>query len=122
MDQQRRTVLIVEDDEAFSYAAASHLTSKGYKVIEASGSMAAMRELEKTRIDIVVIDILLQPNEPHGLSLGRMILNKTPGMAILLVTGRRDIAEIEGYIPAEVLYKPVELDELASKIDDLLAK
>lgn len=122
MDQTRAgTILIVEDDEAFSYSVTQYLISKGFNVIEASGSMAAMRELDNGAVDAVVIDILLQPNEPHGLSLGRMILNKRPGMPVLFVTGRRDIAEIE-YIPAEILYKPIELDELASKIGDLLAK
>jgi DNA-binding NtrC family response regulator len=122
MDQGRRSVLIVEDDEAFRYAVARHLTSKGYRVAEASGSMEAMVELDRGGIDVVVIDVMLQPNEPHGLALGRMILNKNPGMTIIVVTGRRDIAELETYIPGEVLYKPVELEELSDKIRELLTR
>jgi CheY-like chemotaxis protein len=62
------TVLLVEDDETFSYATSRYLRSKGYNVIVAPGSMAALRELEKGGIDLVVTDVELLPNEHHQAS------------------------------------------------------
>jgi DNA-binding response OmpR family regulator len=116
------TILIVEDDEAFSYAASHYLKSKGYNVIVASGSLAALRELDNEQIDVVVADIALQPNEPHGLSLGRMIVTQKPAVPVLFVTGRPDLIELDGHAPGDVLYKPVDFDALAHKIDELLRK
>lgn len=51
-----------------------------------------------------------------------MIVNKKPDMPVLFVTGRHDLIEIAGYIPGEVLYKPVDLDELSRKIGERLAR
>jgi DNA-binding response OmpR family regulator len=110
------TVLIVEDDEAFRYAAAHYLKFKGYKVIEAFGSVAAMRELEKGGVDLVVTDVNLQRNEPHGVSLGLMIRHKNPSVPLLLITGRHDLIEVVGdKLPGAVLYKPLDLDVLARR-------
>ena len=116
------TILIVEDDEAFSYAASHYLKSKGYNVIVAAGSLAALRKLDYEQIDVVVADVALQPNEPHGLSLGRMIVTQKPAVPVLFVTGRPDLIELDGQPPGDVLFKPVDFDELAQKLDELLAK
>src|SRR5262249_55768656 len=56
-ESRSRTVLLVEDDKAFSYAAARYLNTKGFTVIEAPGSMAALRELDTEGIDVVVADL-----------------------------------------------------------------
>jgi len=116
------TVLLVEDDKAFSYSVARYLNTKGFNVIEAASSIAALRELDRENIDVVVADLILQPNEPHGLALARMIWHKRPGTPVLLITGHRDLIEQAGSLPFDVIYKPVEMDELARKIDELLIK
>jgi DNA-binding response OmpR family regulator len=118
----RGTILIVEDDDALGYAVAHYLQSNGYKVIVASGSLAALRELDSGKIDVVVADIVLQPNEPHGLALGRMIVTQRPRVPVLFITGHPDLIELDGSPPGDVLYKPVDLDELARKISGLMAK
>ena len=79
-----------------------------------------MRELDNAPIDIVVADVALQPNEPHGLSLGRMIASQKPAVPVLFLTGRPDIIELDGQPPGDVLFKPINFDELALKIGGLL--
>jgi DNA-binding response OmpR family regulator len=118
--REPHTVLIVEDDQAFSYAASRCLESKGHNVITASGSVDALRILDIEPIDLVVIDVVLQPNEPHGISLARMIKFKSSATSVLFVTARNDLPEDQ--FPGEVLFKPVELDELARKVEELLTK
>jgi DNA-binding response OmpR family regulator len=117
-----RTILIVDDDDAFSYAISRHLESNGYNVVVASGSMAALRKLDIGVFDLVVIDVALQPEEPHGVSLALMIGRNHPGTSVLFVTGRRDLIEIVGSLPGDVLYKPIELDELTLKAGEILNK
>src|SRR5215469_300886 len=123
MNENRpRTVLLVEDDRALSYSAARYLSTKGFNVIEAPGSMAALREFDSENVDVVVADLVLQPNEPHGLALSRMIAHRRPGTPVLLITGHRDLIEQALSVPCDVLYKPIEMDELARKIDELWTK
>jgi DNA-binding response OmpR family regulator len=93
-----------------------HLQSEGYNVVLATGSMAALQELEKGGIDIAVIDVALQPGEPHGISLAKMLAFNVRPVPILLVTGRKDLIDIAGTLPGEVLYKPIELNQLAQKV------
>src|ERR1700753_4250754 len=116
------TILFVEDDEVFRYAACRQLQTDGYAVIEVPSSMDALRAIEKGAIDVAVIDIALYPKEPHGIALARMIRNNQPGVGILFVTGVEDVEKLDPGIPGEILYKPVELAVLSQKVHDLLAQ
>jgi CheY-like chemotaxis protein len=117
----KATILLVEDDEAFRYAASRHLQSNGYAVIGVPSSIEALRAIDGGGIDVVVADVALYPKEPHGIALGRMIRNKHPKMPILFVTAVMDIEQLESGIPGEIFYKPIELADLARKLGELLA-
>jgi two-component system, cell cycle sensor histidine kinase and response regulator CckA len=116
------TILFVEDDEAFRYAACRHLRAAGYSVVDVPSSLDALRVTDEGGIDVVITDVALYPKEPHGVALARMIRRKHPNIHILFVTGVKDIEELEVGIPGEVLYKPVELAELSRKVRELLPK
>lgn len=113
----RPTVLVVEDDEAFAYAVSRYLEARGYRAVVAEGSMAAFRELEKQSVDVVVADVMLGKNEPHGASLGRMIRNRDQNMPVLLVTGFPQILQEAAPLPGPVMIKPVDLSELAAAVE-----
>ena len=115
------TILFVEDDEAFRYAACRYLKAKGYAVVDVASSMDALRVIDRGGIDVLITDVTLQAKEPHGIALARMIRTKHPYLPILFVTGITDVERLEGGIPGEVLYKPVELAELSRKVQELLA-
>jgi len=82
--------------------------------------MDSLRELDKGAVGVVVIDVILKPKEPHGISLGLMIKSKHPATSVLFVTARNDLTKDQ--FPGEVLYKPVQLDELTRKVGALLTK
>jgi DNA-binding NtrC family response regulator len=115
------TILIVEDDEAFRYAASRHLKAKGYSVIDVPSSMDALRLIDQGGIDAVIADIALDPGEPHGIALARMIRTKHPTMRMLFVTGIHNIEQLEPEIPGEVLIKPFDVADLSRKVQELLA-
>lgn len=118
--RENPTILVVEDDEAFRYAACHHLQAEGYSVVDVPSSMAALQVIEQGGIDVVVLDIALYPNEPHGVALARMIQRKHPSIRILFVTAVKNIEQLEPAIPGEILYKPVELSALSRKVQELL--
>jgi DNA-binding response OmpR family regulator len=113
MPESKGTVLIVEDDESFGYAAARHLEKAGYQSIVTQSSMVAMEELDKQRIDVVVTDIKLAKGEPHGLALARIIQNK---FSIILVTAYPELLDSEVAVPGTVLHKPVDLAALTREV------
>jgi DNA-binding NtrC family response regulator len=117
----RQKLLIVEDDEAFAYAASRHFQSLGYETLVASGSMAAFELLDRDTVDLVIADIRLQAGEPHGVALGRMIRNRDRGMPVVLVTAHPELLEHEKPLPGPAFAKPVDLTLLASAVKAALA-
>jgi CheY-like chemotaxis protein len=118
---KKPTVLFVEDDEAFRYAACRHLQAAGYSVVDVPSSIDALRVIEKGGVDLVIADIALHAEEPHGIALARMIRRKHPGIGILFVTGVENVEQLEPDIPGEILHKPIELAVLSQKVREMLA-
>lgn len=116
----RKTLLLVEDDEIFAYAASRYFEGMGYTTLVASGSHAAFRALENHSVDIVIADIRLGEEEPHGIALGRMIRNRDLNMPIVLVTAYPDLLKKEGPLPGPAFTKPVDLGLLASTVKAVL--
>jgi two-component system cell cycle sensor histidine kinase/response regulator CckA len=116
------TILIVEDDAAFAYAAQRHLEGQGYKVISAGGSIEALEIFEKQAIDLIITDIVLLKGEPHGLSLARTIRNKRPKIPVILVTAYPELLKDEPGLPGLVFNKPVELATLHSAVRACLGR
>jgi len=116
------TVLIVEDDDAFAYAASRHFQKLGYSTIVASGSLSALQQLERQTVDVVITDVRLKDGEPQGVALARMIRNRDSAMPVLLVTGYPEMVEREQQLPGQVFIKPVELDALAGVVKASLVR
>jgi two-component system, NtrC family, response regulator HydG len=115
------TILIVEDDPIYGYALSRFLQSRGYTTVVADGSMAAFREIDTRRFDLVITDMSLHSGEPHGASLGRVIRNRHRNMPVILVTSSPKLAEEEEPLPGPVFDKSTPLDELERAVKDALA-
>jgi len=78
------TLLIVEDDAGLRDALCDTLLLANYKVIAAESAEAAMVELGRQHIDLVISDI--QMEGMNGLSLLKNIKAKDKGMPVILMT------------------------------------
>ncbi|MDB5410021.1 MAG: hypothetical protein JWL84_4933 [Rhodospirillales bacterium] len=115
------TILLVEGDEAFQFATAKSLRSRGHEVVSVHSSLKALDVLEsESKIDLILADLILTRGEPNGISLARMALMKRPGIKTVLMTRHRDIASDEAVMPAKLLYKPLDLDKLADTIAQMV--
>lgn len=113
-----RTILLIEDDEAFRYAAAKHLSQAGYAVIEAATTNLALDELDlRGSIDLAVIDVQMPLGAPHGFAFGRMAKARRPDLPMIFITAFSEILEAEGNPPGAVLLKPINLNELTARIE-----
>jgi PAS domain S-box-containing protein len=111
------TVLLVEDNPDVATASTGLLEQLGYSVRWVSDAEAALKELDRDGIDLVVTDIVM-PGKIDGLGLARAIQQKRPGLPILLATGYSEAAQ-NARTDFSILRKPYRLHELSRALSEL---
>jgi CheY-like chemotaxis protein len=111
------TVLLVEDNPDVASVSMSLLEQLGYVVRKVSDAEAALREIERSEIDLVFSDIVM-PGKMDGLALARRLREVRPKLPVLLATGYSDAAaNVRGDFP--ILRKPYEIHQLSQAIAKL---
>ena len=114
-------ILVVEDEPANLRMLTYILNDEGYETVGASDGVEALELLGQSRFDLVLSDV----NMPRmdGVALARHIVSSNPITPIFLMTAydfdnRQDILQLR--VPC--LSKPLSLDNLLSKIRNLLGE
>lgn len=118
------TVLLVDDDSALRDVTSVYLTSKGYKVLEASNASEALALCESPDEPIhLLISDLVMPGL-GGIDLARSVMSLRPKVRVVLMSGYTDrVLNVESIgIEAHFLQKPFSLDALARVARSLLDK
>jgi PAS domain S-box-containing protein len=121
--EQGETVLVVDDEPTVRMLITDTLQELGYGAIEAADGAAALRILQSdARIDLLVTDVGL----PGGMN-GRQVADGgrflRPGLKVLFITGYAENAVIrDGHLDPgmQVLTKPFAMEDLASRIKELI--
>jgi DNA-binding response OmpR family regulator len=118
MNDGRRSVLIVEDDESLRRIVSRHLRAQGYQVDEASSAEGAAGALTGgLRPDVVILDLNLPGDTGWDLLRGTtLVAAGSPPVIIASATtvSPKRLAEfgVAGYLP-----KPFPLDTLVATIE-----
>jgi two-component system OmpR family response regulator len=120
--EQTPHILFVEDDADIRSLVADFLTQNGYRMSVGRDGRELDRTLEVSRIDLVILDIML-PKE-DGLSLCRRI-RAASDVPIIMLTAR--VTEIDRVVGLEMgaddyLTKPFSTHELLARIRALLRR
>src|SRR5215211_5797776 len=121
--QNMAKIMIVEDDKQASTFLAEVLSMDGHAPIVVNESSRAMAMAEATLPDAFLLDLMMP--EPDGFKLCRM-LRANPKFAttpIMIVTAMDDTdSKIVAFGAGanDYLIKPFHIDELTSKLKDLL--
>ena len=113
-------VLIVEDDHGLREAIVDTLLLAGYVCLEADSGEAALLELNRQSVDMVISDIQMGGMDGHTLLSN--IRQKYPQTPVLLMTA---YANIDGAVRAmregaiDYLAKPFHLAELEARVRSL---
>jgi CheY-like chemotaxis protein len=113
------SVLFVDDDDQVREPVAALLRSSGFRVLEASSAIEAMRILAQERVDVLFTDIVMP--EQDGIELAKQARALHPHIRILFATGyfsRAHSAESLG----RLLFKPVRADELEAALGHALGE
>jgi diguanylate cyclase (GGDEF)-like protein/PAS domain S-box-containing protein len=124
MSQSPTVILNVDDNDGARYAKTRILKHAGFTVIDASNGADALRHVEESKPDLVLLDVKLP--DINGLEVCRRI-KEDPASAMVLVlqtsaalTGRADkIRGLEGGAD-NYLAAPIEADELIANVNALL--
>ncbi len=112
-------IAIVDDSVILRSALKNALESSGYQVVlEAGGSQELFSLLEKSKADLVLLDVFF-PTE-NGLDMLAKLKGIAPATKVLLVTGMRQetiLAEAQRLGADGVLYKPFDTDDLLTAIE-----
>lgn len=116
-------LLVVDDDREIRHLLTEYLTQAGYRVTAVADGIAMRRAMETSRIDLVVLDLML-PGE-DGLSLCRDLRTRSNNLPVLMLTARGD--EVDRIVGLEMgaddyLAKPFNPRELLARIKTIIRR
>lgn len=111
-------LLLVDDEEEFLISSSQALSRRGFIVDAALNGVTALEKVEKFEYDAVVLDIKMP--DIDGIEVFHQIRKNYPDLPVILLTGYSSVGDAfqtskEGI--ADYLTKPIEMDELANKIN-----
>ncbi|WP_398491771.1 ATP-binding protein [Variovorax sp.] len=122
LGEMQEVVLVVEDEPAVRQFSVDALTELGYRVLEADGAAAALRQLEAhPEIALLFTDVVMP--EVNGAKLAEEVRRRWPAVKILFTTGyTRNAVVHNGVLDAgvELIGKPFTLEALAVKVREVL--
>ena len=120
----QEVILVVEDEPAVRQFSIEALTELGYGVLEADGASKALQLLDlHPEISMLFTDIVMP--DVNGARLADEVRRRRPGLRVLFTTGyTRNAIVHNGVLDAgvELIGKPFTIEELASKIREVLDK
>ena len=111
-------VLVVEDSEDLAELAQLILTSKGHRVFKSRSGEAALEQLGREPIDVLLLDLTLPDIDPQEFMQRLKADGKGQNVSVVLVSGRADIdewAQRFGGIPC--LRKPYDFNSLIETVE-----
>jgi two-component system, OmpR family, response regulator MprA len=116
-------ILVVDDEPAVRESLASSLEFEDYEVVTATDGLAALDELDRTRPDLAILDVLMPRMD--GLTTCRRLRARGETLPVLMLTARDTIGDRVTGLDAgadDYLVKPFELDELLARVRALLRR
>ncbi len=125
MDNNKKKILVVEDDPSSMRLTNYILERKGYQVITASNGFEGLRKARSDKPDLIVLDIMLPGVDGYEICNRLREDSATARLPIMMLSAKarevdRDIGLKVG--ADEYLTKPALPSEIASRIEDLLAR
>jgi DNA-binding response OmpR family regulator len=118
MDGLDMNVLVVEDEKLLNWSLASSLSKWGFDVRHVFTGNDALKEIERSGYDIVLLDYRLP--DVDGLSVARQLRTKQPNAVIFLLTAFQlnelpaDTSLIDSYFN-----KPLDLQQLHQALEEV---
>ncbi|MFQ6132294.1 MAG: response regulator [Armatimonadota bacterium] len=121
MSQEKKTILIVEDERNLRSFYEQELRTAGYDVIGVDGGIAAVEVVGREKVDLVVLDIGMP--DMDGLEAMRKMLDKNRKLPIVLNTAYEAFKDdFMSWAAEAYILKSADPKELLDTIASILAK
>ena len=117
----KKTVLVVDDDNAVRESMSKVLREAGYGVVLAAGGLEALLRFNLDPIDVLLLDLKL-PNQ-NGWDVFEHLTRIKPWIPVILITGLPNQYPTALAAGASALFeKPIDVNELLTSMERLLAE
>ena len=119
----KKNILLVEDEESLAIGLEYNLNEEGYKIDWAKDGREALKYIEDTHYDLIILDIML----PYfnGFEISEKVRETDPQMPILILTARTSAGDkVKGLESGadDYITKPFHLKELLLRIKGMLRR
>jgi CheY-like chemotaxis protein len=120
--RMKQRILVVDDEPQIREMLSLYFSNHGYETVTAGDSTQALRAVEASKVDVVVLDIGLA--EEDGLKLLEQLKTQYPDLHVIMLTGMGFVEDLlqeaqqkgaDGYVS-----KVLPLDELLTAIQRIL--
>ena len=121
--EEPNKILVVDDSPQISKALSDLLAASGYQVRTAPSGERALQILENATFDLIITD--LKMTGMTGIDLAKQVLQKVPGLPVVILTGFGDMDSVINALRlgvADYLKKPFSIDEVMSVVEREIAK
>ena len=111
-------ILLVDDEKDFSEMLSMRLNELGEKVTCAYSGQECLQALEKTNIDVIILDIKMPGMD--GIETLREVKRRFPLVEVIMLTGHGSTeTAVEGMKLGafDYLMKPADFDDLSAKLE-----
>lgn len=114
-----RTILVVDDDLAVNHMLCRALSQAGYQVVSAADGLEALDCLKRRPIDLILSDVVMP--QLDGLALCMRVRAEPAWAHIPLIIMSVDTRTFPPDLATQIIQKPLALDDLELRLQDLLA-
>lgn len=119
----KRTIVVVEDEEAIRRGIVDILSVAGYAPVEASDGEAGLREARRADVDLVLLDLLLPKKD--GLDVLAELRVTHPSLPVIILTARGSEEDrVRGLRCGadDYVVKPFSARELLARVEAVLRR
>jgi len=120
---KKRTVVVVEDENAIRRAIVDALRISGYEPVEAADGFAGLREARRAGVDLVLLDLLLPKMDGFDVLAELRVTHPSLPVIILTARGSED-DRVRGLRSGadDYVVKPFSARELLARMDAVLRR
>lgn len=122
MPENKKTVLLVEDDESVRQLVKATLAVSDYEVIEAKDGLEGLLLMEMHKPDAVVLDLMMPDVGGERMLAQLRATPETKRTPVVIITGKPEVApEVIGLVGKENFFpKPFDPDAVMERLQALL--
>ncbi len=116
----KKKIMVVDDSQNIRMLITNALTKEGYEVFPFENGFEVIKEIEAIAPDLLLADIMMPKLDGLKMLMALKNRKETKDVPVIFLTAKSDVKSVaEGINLGAKAYltKPIELDQLISKLD-----